>query len=191
MDPSRQATNRSPSRSTRAASFIYVANALDATVSAYVIDLTTGTPSLAVNPTGSGTNTTGTQPVSIAVDPALGRFVYTANLPGQLNLGFPPRSHGGHADHHPGHALPQRVKANRAGHRAPRQPLHTGSDALATASSQKRARPSAGLFSAHRTRDRIGIDARLRFDNSSTNVLLMGFARIYWHRARCGLNRWS
>jgi 6-phosphogluconolactonase (cycloisomerase 2 family) len=68
--------------------FLYVGNALDASVSAYVIDLTTGTPSLAVSPTGSGTNTTGTQPVAIAVDPALGRFVYTANFIDNSISGF-------------------------------------------------------------------------------------------------------
>lgn len=68
--------------------FIYVSNALDSTVTAYVIDLTTGTPSTAVNATGSQTNSSDTQPVSIAVDPALGRFVYTANYLGNSVSGF-------------------------------------------------------------------------------------------------------
>ncbi|MGA8731100.1 MAG: beta-propeller fold lactonase family protein [Terracidiphilus sp.] len=68
--------------------FIYVANELDSTVSAYVIDLSTGTPSAAVNPTGSGTNSADTQPVGIVVDPALGRFVYTANFLGNSVSGF-------------------------------------------------------------------------------------------------------
>ena len=68
--------------------YMYVSNSLDSTVSAYVIDLKTGTPSAAVNPTGSGTNPSDTQPVSIAVDPALGRFVYTANYLGNSVSGF-------------------------------------------------------------------------------------------------------
>ena len=68
--------------------YMYVSNALDSTVSAYVIDLKTGTPSSAVNPTGNGYNFSDTQPVSIAVDPALGRFVYTANYLGNSVSGF-------------------------------------------------------------------------------------------------------
>ena len=68
--------------------YIYVANALDSSVSAYAIDLGTGTPSAAVNVTGSSTNTTDTQPVAILVDPALGRFVYTANYLGDSVSGF-------------------------------------------------------------------------------------------------------
>lgn len=59
--------------------YIYVANALDSTVSAYAIDLSTGTPSAAVNATGAANNNTQTKPVAIIVDAALGRFVYTAN----------------------------------------------------------------------------------------------------------------
>ena len=68
--------------------FIYVSNALDSSVTAYVIDIGSGTPSTAVNSTGSQTNSTDTQPVSIAVDPALGRFVYTANYLGNSISGF-------------------------------------------------------------------------------------------------------
>ena len=68
--------------------YIYVANALDSSVSAYAIDLATGTPSAAVNTTGSSINSTDTQPVSIVVDPALGRFVYTANFLGNSISGF-------------------------------------------------------------------------------------------------------
>ena len=68
--------------------YIYVANALDSSVSAFVIDLSTGTPSSAVNSTGSAINSTDTQPVSIVVDPALGRFVYTANNLGNSISGF-------------------------------------------------------------------------------------------------------
>jgi 6-phosphogluconolactonase (cycloisomerase 2 family) len=68
--------------------YMYVSNALDSSVSAYLIDLATGTPSSAVNPTGSATNATDTQPVSIGIDPALGRFVYTANFLGNSISGF-------------------------------------------------------------------------------------------------------
>jgi 6-phosphogluconolactonase (cycloisomerase 2 family) len=68
--------------------FMYVSNALDSTVTAYVIDLATGTPSVALNVTGSSTNNTDTQPASIAVEPALGRFVYTANYLGSSISGF-------------------------------------------------------------------------------------------------------
>ena len=68
--------------------FMYVSNALDSSVTAYVIDLPTGTPSTAVNPTGSATNSTDTQPNAITVDPALGRFVYTANILGNSISGF-------------------------------------------------------------------------------------------------------
>jgi 6-phosphogluconolactonase len=68
--------------------FIYVANSLDSSVSAYLIDLATGTPSSAVNVTGSSTNATDTNPVSIVVDPALGRYVYTANFLGNSVSGF-------------------------------------------------------------------------------------------------------
>jgi 6-phosphogluconolactonase (cycloisomerase 2 family) len=68
--------------------FMYASNSLDSSVTAYVIDLTTGTPSTAINSTGSQTNSTDTQPVSVAVDPALGRFVYTANFLGNSVSGF-------------------------------------------------------------------------------------------------------
>jgi 6-phosphogluconolactonase (cycloisomerase 2 family) len=67
---------------------LYIANALDSSVSAYVIDLSTGTPSAAINPTGSSINSTDTEPLSVAVDPALGRFVYTANYLGNSVSGF-------------------------------------------------------------------------------------------------------
>jgi len=68
--------------------FIYVSNSLDSTVSAYVIDLATGTPSAAVNTSGSQLNNTDTQPVAIAVEPALARYVYTANYLGNSVSGF-------------------------------------------------------------------------------------------------------
>lgn len=68
--------------------YMYVSDSLDSAVSAYVIDLKTGTPSSAINPTGSATNASDTQPVAIAIDPALGRFVYTANYLGNSISGF-------------------------------------------------------------------------------------------------------
>jgi 6-phosphogluconolactonase len=68
--------------------YLYVANVLDSSVSAYVLDLPTGTPSAAVNPTGSASNITDTEPVAIIVDASLGRFVYTANLLGNSVSGF-------------------------------------------------------------------------------------------------------
>lgn len=68
--------------------YIYITNGLDSTVSAYTIDLTTGTPSSVVNVTGSQLNSTDTTPVAVIVDPALGRFVYTANHLGNSVSGF-------------------------------------------------------------------------------------------------------
>jgi len=68
--------------------FLYTSNAVDSSVSAFVIDLPTGTPSSAVNPTGSSVNATDTQPVAVATEPALGRYVYTANYLGNSISGF-------------------------------------------------------------------------------------------------------
>jgi 6-phosphogluconolactonase len=68
--------------------FLYTANAVDSSVSAFVIDLPTGTPSSAVNTTGAATNSTDTQPSAIFVEPALSRYVYTANYLGNSVSGF-------------------------------------------------------------------------------------------------------
>lgn len=68
--------------------YIYVSNGLDSTVTGYEITLETGVPSQVVNVTGSQTNNSDTQPVAVAVDPALGRYVYTANLLGNSVSGF-------------------------------------------------------------------------------------------------------
>jgi 6-phosphogluconolactonase (cycloisomerase 2 family) len=68
--------------------FLYVSNALDSTVSSYVINVASGTPTTAVNTTGSSVNSTDTYPVAVAVDPALGRYVYTANHLGNSLSGF-------------------------------------------------------------------------------------------------------
>lgn len=67
--------------------YIYVANTLDNDVTAYTITQSSGAPSTIVNST-STVYTTDTQPTSIVVDPALGRFVYTANQLGNDVTGF-------------------------------------------------------------------------------------------------------
>jgi len=68
--------------------FIYVTNELDASVTAYAITLATGVPTVANSLTGSTGNATDPLPVAVAVDPALGRFVYTANYLGNSVSGF-------------------------------------------------------------------------------------------------------
>ncbi|MGB7266439.1 MAG: beta-propeller fold lactonase family protein [Terracidiphilus sp.] len=68
--------------------YIYLTNSLDSSVSAYTISLPTGTPATIVNSTASAGNSTDTDPVSIVIDPALGRFVYTANYLGNSISGF-------------------------------------------------------------------------------------------------------
>jgi 6-phosphogluconolactonase (cycloisomerase 2 family) len=65
--------------------FVYVSNAGDDTVSAYAITLATGALTTVVN---SSSNKTDTRPLAIAVDPALGRFVFTANYLGSSLSGF-------------------------------------------------------------------------------------------------------
>lgn len=59
--------------------YLYVSNELDNTVSAYEITLATGTPTAAVNTSGTQANVTATAPVSLVVDPGFGRYVMTAN----------------------------------------------------------------------------------------------------------------
>lgn len=68
--------------------YIYVANQLQNTITGYVIDRTTGTPSVTVSTSGGSAPATDSAPVSIVVDPALGRFVYTANYLGNSVSGF-------------------------------------------------------------------------------------------------------
>jgi 6-phosphogluconolactonase len=68
--------------------YLYVTNELDNTVSAYEIAVQTGTPSAAVNTTGSATNNTSTEPVAVLVDAAFGRFVYAANFLDNSVSGF-------------------------------------------------------------------------------------------------------
>ena len=67
--------------------FIYVSNSLDSTVSAFEITTDTGVPS-AVTSTTSTTNSTDTNPVAITVEPAFGRYVFTANSIGNSVSGF-------------------------------------------------------------------------------------------------------
>ena len=68
--------------------YIYVSNSLDSSITGYNIALPTGTPSAIINSNSSLVYATDTQPVAIAVDPALGRFVYTANRLGNSISGF-------------------------------------------------------------------------------------------------------
>jgi 6-phosphogluconolactonase (cycloisomerase 2 family) len=68
--------------------FMYVSDSLDNSVSGYNIALPTGTPSAIVNSNSSLVYATDTQPVAIAADPALGRFIYTADRVGNSVSGF-------------------------------------------------------------------------------------------------------
>ncbi len=68
--------------------YIYVSNSLQNTISAYDINLPTGTPSAVINTITTGNNTTDSDPVDIIIDAALGRFVYTANHLGNDVSGF-------------------------------------------------------------------------------------------------------
>ena len=70
------------------AKYIYVSNGLDNSVSAYSITYSSGAPSTIVNSASTSAYATDTQPVAIAVDPALGRFVYTTNRLGDSISGF-------------------------------------------------------------------------------------------------------
>jgi 6-phosphogluconolactonase (cycloisomerase 2 family) len=68
--------------------YIYVSNSLDSSITGYNIALPTGTPSAIINSNSSLVYATDTQPIAIALDPALGRFVYTANHLGNSVSGF-------------------------------------------------------------------------------------------------------
>jgi 6-phosphogluconolactonase len=68
--------------------FLYLSNSLDSTIGGYTIALSTGTPTAVVSVTGVPQVATDTQPVAIGVEPALGRFVYTANYLGNSISGF-------------------------------------------------------------------------------------------------------
>lgn len=56
--------------------YLYVANFSASSLSAYAIDIATGTPVPAI---GSAATAVGTQPTAVTVDPALGIYVYASN----------------------------------------------------------------------------------------------------------------
>jgi len=56
--------------------FLYVANFTSSTVGAYAIDVATGTP---VGSVGSASTATDTSPTCVAIEPALGIYLYTSN----------------------------------------------------------------------------------------------------------------
>ena len=68
--------------------YMYVTNSLDNTLSSYSISLPNGTPSTIVGSGSTAGNTTDTDPVSVTVEPSLGRYVYTANHLGNSVSGF-------------------------------------------------------------------------------------------------------
>ena len=104
--------------------YIYVANALDSSVSSYFIDLATGTPSAAVNVTGASINATDTQPVSIADRSRAGSLRVHGQLPRQFDLRIPHRSQCRQPDGGAGHSLPLLgAEADRHHVHPPRQPL--------------------------------------------------------------------
>ncbi len=68
--------------------YLYTSNSLDSTIGGYTVSLQDGTPSAVVSVSGIPEVGTDTQPVAIGVEPALGRFVYTANYLGNSISGF-------------------------------------------------------------------------------------------------------
>ncbi len=68
--------------------YVYLANSLSNSVSSYTINLATGTPSAEVFSNSTALFATETDPVALAIDPALGRFVYTVNHVGNSISGF-------------------------------------------------------------------------------------------------------
>jgi len=56
--------------------FLYVANFSSGTVGAYALDVNSGTPTGSV---GSASTATGTAPTCVAIEPALGIYLYTSN----------------------------------------------------------------------------------------------------------------
>ncbi len=56
--------------------FLYVANFTSGTVGAYALDVNSGTPTGSV---GSASTATGTAPTCVAIEPALGIYLYTSN----------------------------------------------------------------------------------------------------------------
>jgi 6-phosphogluconolactonase len=68
--------------------YLYVSNALDSDITGYSISLPNGTVTSIVNSSGAQVYGTDTQPVAIAIEPALGRFIYTVNHLGNSVSGF-------------------------------------------------------------------------------------------------------
>jgi len=68
--------------------YIYLSNTLDSTIGGYTISLPTGSPSSIVSTGATTVFNTDTQPVAIGIEPALGRFIYTANYLGNSISGF-------------------------------------------------------------------------------------------------------
>jgi len=68
--------------------YIYNANSLDSTIGGYTISLPNGTPSTIVSTGSTLVFNTDTQPVALAIEPALGRFIFTANYLGNSVSGF-------------------------------------------------------------------------------------------------------
>jgi len=68
--------------------FIYNANSLDSSIGGYTISLPTGTPSAIVSTSSVSVFNTETAPAAIALEPAIGRFIYTANYLGNSVSGF-------------------------------------------------------------------------------------------------------
>ena len=75
-----------------------------------------------VGTAGTAGNTTDTEPVSIVVDPALGRFVYTANYLGNSVSGFKLNPSDGTHSANSGHALPHRRESHSPDRRSAWQP---------------------------------------------------------------------
>ena len=67
--------------------FMYVADSLSNVISGFQLSTQNGTPTN-ISVATSGTAATDTYPTGIAVDPALGRFVYTANQLGNTISGY-------------------------------------------------------------------------------------------------------
>ncbi len=129
--------------------YIYITNSLDNTVSAYSISLPTGTPSTIVELTASAGNATDTEPVSIIVEPALGRFVYTANYLGNSVSGFRLNPDTGALEHNTGHALSHRRESHghrRGSARQPRRPVRHTITRPPALRNQQTPSQSAGLF---------------------------------------------
>lgn len=72
--------------------FLYVSNFNDNTVSAYAIDLPTGAP---VGSVGSGATKVGTGPTCLAIEPALGIYVYSSNNLDNTTTGLQLDPHNG------------------------------------------------------------------------------------------------